>query len=421
MLSFLVLIYFLLYRTNIYEYSESQMHERDYIRSDSVKGGRVRVGFDATNILGHSGIRTYTRELVRALAIEFPIDEFLLYTSFSSSKKGILQNIFGEYPNISIIGGLPHHRMLGDSLKWLTAIASSVAWRLNERKLDIVHLTDPYGSMGLPRSYVATINDIFPITQKQYRNSYLEKKYLRRTPVMLKRAEAIITPSGYVAETLHTRYPSCSLDIVPVHDAASASFRPLAPDDELLRQYGLSRNSYFLFVSRVDPRKNLSNLLCAYSLLPENIRREKHLVLILSGSEKDKEIFQLENEVILNDPSVHTIEGVSEDDLVQLYSSAVAFVFPSLAEGFGLPIIEAMQCGCPVITSSASCLPEIAGDAAILVDPLSAAEIAEAMLTTIDPAGDRLQLISRGFNRAEHFSWKNTAKQTMDVYRKVLR
>ena len=381
----------------------------------------MRVGFDATNILGHSGIRTYTRELVRALAIEFPDDGFLLYTSFSSSKTDALKIIFGQYSNVNIIGGLPHPRMLGDSLKWLTLLAGSVAWRLHERKLDIVHLTDPYATMALPGSFVATINDIFPITQKHYRDSELERQYLRRTPVLLKRAEAIITPSHYVAETLRTRYPFCSLDIVPVHDAASASFRPLAPDDELLRRYGLSGKSYFLFVGRVDPRKNLSNLLEAYSCISEDIRRENHLVLILSGGEKDKEIFQLENEVILNDRSVHTIEGVSEDDLVQLYSSAVAFVFPSLAEGFGLPIIEAMQCGCPVITSSASCLPEIAGDAAILVDPHSAVEIAGAMMTMIDPEGIRSQFISRGFDRAEHFSWKNTAKQSMDVYRNVLR
>lgn len=380
----------------------------------------MRVGFDATNILGHSGIRTYTRELVRALAIEFPDDEFLLYTSFSSSKKGPLQEIFGQYPNVSIIGGLPHPRMLGDGLKWLTVIASSAAWRVHERKLDIVHLTDPYGSMALPCSYVATINDIFPITLLQYRKSYLERQYLRRTPVMLKRAKAIITPSSYVAETLRRRYPSCSIDMVPVHDAASASFQPLAPDEEILRQYSLSRISYFLFVSRVDPRKNLSTLLEAYSLIPEDIRREKHLVLILSGSEKDKEIFQTENENFLKDRSVISIEGVPEDDLVQLYSSAIAFVFPSFAEGFGLPIIEAMQCGCPVITSSTSCLPEIAGDAAILVDPHSAPAIADAMMAMIDPAGVRSKFISMGFDRAKHFSWKNTAKQTMEVYRNVL-
>ena len=381
----------------------------------------MRVGFDATNILGHSGIRTYTRELVRALAIEFPNDEFLLYTSFSSSKRDVLQKIFGQYPNISIIGGLPHPRMLGDSLKWLIVMATSIAWRLNERKLDFVHLTDPYGATALPGSFIATINDIFPITLAQYRNSYLERLYLRRTPVLLRKAYAVITPSHYVVETLNSRYPSCSLDIVPVHDAASTSFKPHKPDEELLGRYGLSENSYFLFVGRVDPRKNLSNLLEAYSLLSEDIRRENHLVLVLSGGEEDKAAFKAENSVFLKDPSVDTIEGVSEDDLVQLYSSAVAFVFPSLEEGFGLPIIEAMQCGCPVITSSVSCLPEIAGDAAMLVDPHSAAEIAEAMMVMIDPEGVRSQFISRGFERAKHFSWKNAAKQSMEVYRNVMR
>lgn len=381
----------------------------------------MRVGFDATNILGHSGIRTYTRELVRALAFEFPDDEFLLYTTFSSSKKGLLQKIFGEYSNIGIIGGLPHMRMLGDSLKRLTVLTGSAAWRFHERKIDIVHLTDPYGTPALPGSFVATINDIFPITQEQYRNSDLQRQYISRTPVLLKRADAIITPSSYVAETLHSAYPSCKLDIVPVHDAASVSFKPVTPDKKLLKRYDLSGNSYFLFVGRVDPRKNISNLLEAYSLIPENIRRENHLVLVLSGGEEDKENFQAKNEVFLKDRSVHTIEGISEDDLVQLYSSATAFVFPSFAEGFGLPIIEAMQCGCPVITSSASCLPEIAGDAAILVNPHSPMEIASAMKAMTDPVGIREQLISRGFEQAKHFSWNLTAKRSMEVYRSVLR
>ncbi|MEN8208171.1 MAG: glycosyltransferase family 1 protein [Candidatus Fermentibacteria bacterium] len=381
----------------------------------------MRVGFDATNILGHSGIRTYTRELVRALAIEFPDDEFVLYTSFSSSKKDVLQNIFGECPNISIVGGLPHPRMLGDSLKWLTVLATSIAWRMNERKLDFIHLTDPYGATALPGSFIATINDIFPITLPQYRDTYLERLYIRRTPVLLKRAYAIITPSHYVVETLRNNYPSRSLEIVPVYDAASVSFKPLAPDKTLLRRYGLSANSYFLFVGRVDPRKNLTNMLEAYSMIPENIRGKNHLVLVLSGSREDKEAFEADNETILKDPSVHTIEGVSEDDLVQLYSSAVAFVFPSFEEGFGLPVIEAMQCGCPVITSSTSCLPEIAGDAAMLVDPHSPGEIAEAIKAMIDPAGIRSKLISLGFGQAERFSWRNTARGTMEVYRNALK
>ncbi|MCK5116050.1 MAG: glycosyltransferase family 4 protein [Candidatus Aegiribacteria sp.] len=381
----------------------------------------MRVGFDATNILGHSGIRTYTRELVLALAAEFPDDEFVLYTTFSSSKKSVLQKFFGDYPNITIVGGLPHARMLGDSLKQLTIFAGSVAWRFHEGRLDIVHLTDPYGTPALPGSFVATINDIFPITLEQYRDTDLEKQYVNRTPVLLKRAYAIITPSRYVADTLHSRYPSCTLDIVPVHDAASVSFKPVAPDEDFLRKYDLSKYSYFLFVGRVDPRKNLSKLLEAYSLIAEDTRRENHLVLILSGASIDKEIFHAENEIFLKDPSVHTIEGISEDDLIQLYSSAAAFVFPSLAEGFGLPVVEAMQCGCPVITSNASCLPEIAGDAALLVDPHNAKEIASAMSEVIDPAGTREQLISRGFDQAEQFSWNLTAKNTMHVYRNVMR
>mgnify|MGYP001060769793 CR=1 FL=1 len=380
----------------------------------------MRVGFDATNILGHSGIRTYTRELVLALASEFPEDEFVLFTTFSSSKKTPLQKFFGGYPNITITGGLPHPRMLGDSLRRVTELTESIAWWIHEVKLDFVHLTDPYGTPALPGSFVATINDIFPITEEEYHGSDLSRKYILRTPVLLKKAHAIITPTAYVKEVLRESYQSFPVDIVPVHDAASESFRHVPPDEEVLSGYGLSRNSYFLFIGRVDPRKNLANLVKAWSLISEGNRSRSNLVLVLSGCLEEKEKFRKQCGKLLEDSSIISIEGVSEEDLIQLYSSATAFVFPSFAEGFGLPVIEAMQCGCPVITSNVSCLPEITGDAAILIDPNSPEEIAAAMNAAADSDGERDKLISKGFKQAELFSWKLTAKRTMDVYRGIM-
>lgn len=381
----------------------------------------MRVGFDATNILGHSGIRTYTRELVLALAYEFPDDEFVLFTTFSSSKKAPLQKFFGEHPNITITGGLPHPRMLGDSLRRVTVLTESIAWRIHGVKLDFVHLTDPYGTPALPGSFVATINDIFPITEEEYHGTDLSRKYILRTPILLKKARAIITPSAYVKRVLRNRYPSLPVNIVPVHDAASESFRQVPPDEEVLSGYGLARNAYFLFIGRVDPRKNLVNLVKAWSLLSEGNRAGRNLVLVLSGCHEEKEKFKKQCGKLLEDNSIISIEGVSEEDLIQLYSSATAFVFPSFAEGFGLPVIEAMQCGCPVITSNASCLPEIAGDAAIMIDPNRPEEIAAAMKAVTDSEGERDKLVSRGFEQAELFSWKLTAKRTMEVYREVMR
>jgi O-antigen biosynthesis alpha-1,3-mannosyltransferase len=379
----------------------------------------MRIGFDATNILGHSGIRTYTRELVLALAAGFPKDEFVLFTTFSSSKKRKLIELFGGYPNISLVPGLPHGRMLGESLKGLTILTESIAWRIHGRKLDFVHLTDPYGTPALPGSFVATINDIFPITEEQYSGTDLARQYIRRTPVLLKRALSIITPSAYIADVLRSRYPALKMDITSVHDAASRSFRSVAPDEKTLAQYGLALNSYFLFIGRVDPRKNLFNLIKAWSILPAEIREGKSLVLVLSGCQEEKEKFRKQCGPLLSDSSIRSIEGVSEEDLIQLYSSAAAFVFPSLAEGFGLPIIEAMRCGCPVITSNVSCLPEVAGDAAILVDPRSAEEIASAITEISDPDGIRKKLVAMGLKQAEKFTWSLTAERTMEVYRNV--
>ncbi len=375
----------------------------------------MRVGFDATNILGHGGIKTYARELVKALASEYPESKFILCTTSSISKKEKLLRLFEKNINVEVFTGLPHARMLGDRFRRLSGLLGALYWRKLERNLDLVHLTDPYSVAGYPHKFVVTIHDLFPLTRDELSNSRLNRFYKLETPHILRRAEAVITPSQYIAAEIQKLYPDQARIICAVPEAADNSFKPLKRDDSVLSGYGLDGIRYFLFVGRVDSRKNLQRLINAYYRLEIDTYDGggAHLVLVLSGH-NSCEVDLSEREYL------HVLRDVPQDDIIQFYSSAEALVFPSLDEGFGLPVLEAMQCGCPVITSSCASLPEVAGDAAILVDPYSIEEISSAMKEIITSPQRREELREEGFRRVKNYSWEETAQKTMTVYRGTL-
>ncbi|MBI4038364.1 glycosyltransferase family 4 protein [Candidatus Daviesbacteria bacterium] len=199
-----------------------------------------------------------------------------------------------------------------------------------------------------------------------------------------------------------------------------------------LKQYRLKPKRYFLFVGTVQPRKNLGRLIIAFSRfinLKEVINDErlkikdlksliinhKSIKLVIAGSKGwiSDEIYQLPKKLGIKD-RVKFLGYVPDKDLPALYSGAIALTFPSLFEGFGLPILEAQACGCPVITSNISSMPEVAGKEALLVDPYNVGDIVEAM-ERLQITNYRLQLIKRGFENVMRFSWEKCAKETLKV------
>ncbi|MBN2588059.1 MAG: glycosyltransferase family 4 protein [Candidatus Fermentibacteraceae bacterium] len=380
----------------------------------------MRIGFDATNILGHGGIKTYARELVRGLALGFPEDSFLLLTTFSASKKDSLRAVFHGIKNVEVYGALPHVRMFGRRLYPAARLLGTVMWRRASRDLDLVHLTDPYGTAALPRRFVSTVHDLFPLTREEYAGTALEEDYRRRTPVILKRSIAVITPSSYIRDQLLDMYPESGSPVVAVPEAASDLFSPCPPDPVLLRRHRLEAEGYFLHVGRFDPRKNITRLIAAYRELPEGIRSSLRLVLVISGRPSDLDALALGQGDMIAGGELVLLRDIPLHELRMLYASATAFVFPSLDEGFGLPLLEAMSTGCPVITSNLSCIPETAGDGAMLVDPESVRDISEAMAIMARQPDRRLFYSSRGLSRSGEFSWERTAAETMEVYRAAL-
>ena len=190
--------------------------------------------------------------------------------------------------------------------------------------------------------------------------------------------------------------------------------------EDLKEKFGIS-SPYILFVGTLQPRKNIVRLVEAFSKLkPENLKSKDNLELVIVG----KRGWQFEE--ILNSPQKYAVanrvkflDSVSDEDLPSLYKNALCFCLPSLYEGFGLPILEAMQYGCAVATSNVSSLPEAGGDAALYFDPESAEDIAKTLQTLIDDEELRKDLVKKGHEQVKKFSWEKTARETLKILEDV--
>jgi glycosyltransferase involved in cell wall biosynthesis len=174
-----------------------------------------------------------------------------------------------------------------------------------------------------------------------------------------------------------------------------------------------------LFVSTIEPRKNLPGLLQAYRKLLDDYKRPEGLVLAGSRGWLSEEVYDTVKALNLDD-RVRFVGRVPSEDLLYLYNAAQLLVHPSFYEGFGLPPLEAMTCGTPIIASNVSALPEVVGDAAILIDPHDVEGLTVAMWRVLTDQDLRASLAAKGLKRAKMFSWQRAAQETLDLYRRVV-
>jgi glycosyltransferase involved in cell wall biosynthesis len=238
----------------------------------------------------------------------------------------------------------------------------------------------------------------------------------------LRKADLLICVSACTARAL-VEYFSCSPDkIRVVHNGIDHDlFHPVPVNGNFLSRFGLPQDALFiLYVGSDIPRKNLPRLLHALARLKAHFPGIKLLKVgtpeYLLGSQELRKLVQ---DLDLEDMVV-SAGHVSQADLTGLYSAASLFVFPSLYEGFGLPVLEAMACGTPVVTSNTSSLPEVAGDAALLVDPYDVDAIASALRRVLEDPALAHDLRERGLTRARQFTWERTARETLAVYQQLL-
>lgn len=346
----------------------------------------MKIALDASPLaIPSGGVRRYTEELSRALAENFPEDEFWLLSDHPFQPPSpALQNLkTGSGP-----------RNLLERRWWLWGLQGEIS-RIG---IDLFHGTDfavPY----LPvRPSVMTLHDLSPWMDPAW---HVEADRVRnRTPMLLRLglATMVITPSEAVRQQALQRFRLQASRVVAVPHAAGPNFRPVDPPHDAA--------PFILYVGTLEPRKNLPLLMDVW----REVRKQHPIDLVLAGRRRE-DFPQLPAEAGLH------LKGLTgEPELPKLYSGALAVLYPSYYEGFGLPVLEAMQCGAAVIASRDRAIAEVAGDAAILLDANDRRAWVEA-LTSLLEQPDRIRALrEKALARAGEFSWTKTARLTREVY-----
>ncbi|MBC7926393.1 MAG: glycosyltransferase family 4 protein [Bryobacteraceae bacterium] len=353
------------------------------------------------------GPETYEVELVRALAKIDGENQYVIYCNHPAAIEavGVAQANF-------------QFHLLRPQNRWISQTVTLPALILRDR-ISLLHstFTPPF---ICPARSVLTVHCLSSLSHPEFyprgvawRLNHLLRKGIRSSDALICVSEAT---RKHVAELFPV--PSGRLSVA--HNGVSPGFRSLLPAEasHVLRQRLGIDFPYLLFVGKLQARKNIVRLIDAYALYRK--RSADPVKLLLAGNPTGSTA-PIEEAIRRNDlgNEVIRIGYVPEDCLNALYSAARMFLFPSLHEGFGIPLLEAMTCGTPVLTSNTTSLPEIAADAAVLVDPLSIEDMADGMLRLDRSPELRFQLVQKGFQRVREFTWEKCARTTLGVYQTV--
>ncbi|QXI34983.1 glycosyltransferase family 4 protein [Pseudomonas promysalinigenes] len=267
---------------------------------------------------------------------------------------------------------------------------------------------------------VATFHDLSPFTWAHCHAPQIARFLQKELTLTLQRADALITDSHYTRQELadYFGWPIERIHAVPL--ASSPEFHPRSADSlrEALARYGLQAGGYSLFVGTIEPRKNLETLLDAYGKLPVALRQRWPLILTGYHGWRSEAIHQRIAQAQQQGWARYLGFAASED-LPLLYAGARLFTFPSHYEGFGLPVLEAMSSGVPVVCSNSSSLPEVAGQAALMCAPGDVDGLSALLRQGLEDENWRLAAVQQGLTHAAGFSWERCAQATIEVYRKV--
>ena len=288
--------------------------------------------------------------------------------------------------------------------------------------VDVVHMLAPGFPVATRKKLVVTVHDMGPLTHPEYFSASKPWLFRRGIAQTIRQADAIVCVSQATADDFAAYAGASVMDRVHVvHEGVDAEFFAQEPRSELRELManvcGFEEGTPFCMAAgALSPRKNIRRVVEAFSRVVDAVPH--HLVLVGGGGWDSLDVFdQLENFGL--GKRVHHLGYVSNDELQSLYRHASFYLHPSLFEGFGLTVLEAMAAGCPVITSNVSSLPEVAGDAAVLVDPYSAESIAEAIRSFANDNALREAYRARGLERVKCFQWSETARRIAEIYRSV--
>lgn len=379
---------------------------RNRTGADSV----LHIAIDAHSVgTGLAGNETYVTNLIEALAEIDATNRYTLYVT----KREAVERFAGRWPHVSVQKTLPHTP--------LVRIPVTLSAELRRRPVDLLHVQYTAPPLA-PCPIVAAVHDLsfehLPATFK--RRSWMQLRLtVRRTA---QRAARLIAPSEFTRLDLIRQYRLApeSVSVVPL--AASPRFRPASAEEvaHVRSLFGIE-GDYLLAVGSIQPRKNLTRLIEAYADLRRQVGQDKLPRLVVAGKRAwlFEETLRAVEAAGLRD-CVKFTGYVPESDLPALYTGALCFVYPSYFEGFGLPPLEAMRCGTPVVAGNRTSLPEVIGDAGLLVDPFDTRALSTALARLVGDETLRSALRERGRARARRFDWRETARLTLEVYRQAI-
>jgi len=358
---------------------------------------------------GHPSYTVYTYNLIKNLNL---LDKENEYYLIHHTKMDL--DIYKS--NKEIIVPLPSFKPL-KGLFWRYALLPK---KLKTQNLDLVH--DPRGiglfSFDMPFEKVITIHDLSSLLYPSINIRGMWAHRLLGTKTV-KRVDKIITVSASTKRDVMKYLKAPEEKIKVIYNGKDERFKPLNQKEvDKFKEKSNFNFPFILYVGVLQPRKNVPTLIKAYYKLKTD--GTKHKLVIAGGKGwQYKEIFETIERLNLQKDVIFT-EHIPDDDLPKLYNAADLFVFPSIYEGFGLPPLEAMACGIPVIASNAGSLPEVVGDAGIKVNPYDVDGLAKAMHEVLNNDGLRQDMIEKGLKRAKMFSWAKCAKEVLEVYEEVI-
>ncbi len=370
----------------------------------------MRIGIDAGPILGdRGGVGWHTYHLLTALLrTSEEVDWYLYVNPGARARHGEqMDRLVRETDNRAV--------------RWIEAGRWGRRWRGFLDRLDLYHGTNFKMHTTGRCGGVVTIHDLWLDRYPQYSpKTFGQQASFRRTRKTALKARRVITVSEHSARDIHELYGVPRERIAVIPNAVSADFCPAPRTAEwtaLRVRLGIPEGRFLLFVGGADPRKNHEAAAKAFALIAD---RYRGLSLVLVGDIRHR-FADMADTVRAQGIGSHTVctGRLPIEEIRLLYAHAAALLFPSIYEGFGMPVLEAMACGTPVITSKTTSLPEVAGDAALLVDPRNAEALADAAMRLLDDEGLQARLRAKGLQRAAQFTWERSAAMTVALYREL--
>ena len=380
----------------------------------------LRVAFNATPLLAPpTGIGQYMIQLGASLAATGEVDAYSFYGSAWRHEAPLSRVAAASTPGQLVLREVikpfvPFKR----GLRWLRQ-TTPFGRGLRRHRIALYHEAN-YVPIRYDVPVVITVHDLSWLRYRETHPIDRVRWLERAMPRALADAAAIVVDSEFVRQEVLDTFSLDAARVHKVHLGVSRRFRPRddAETRGVLQRLGLSHGRYVLAVGTIEPRKNLGHAIDAHARLPEALQRSFPLV-VAGGKGWHSESLERRLEDLVRKGVVRVLGYVPDAELALLYAGAAAFVFPSLYEGFGLPPLEAMASGVPVLVADRASLPEVTGEAAVKIDPDRPDDTSRALEAILEDAALRAEVVRRGLERAARFTWTQTAQATLAVYRQV--